>query len=231
MPETQTLMDGRVRLYQRPRSRLWQCATYFDGKEWRTSTRQESLSRARDFATDWYLELLGQHRSGGIKSGKTFAEAAAKFVPEYELLTQGQRNARYVKQHGDRLRVHLIPFFGDTLLSEITSGMVQDYRVHRTKTSSTGKPPARSTLHHEIVTLRQVFKAAQRHGWIEHIPDFSPPYRASGKVVHRAWFSPEEYKKLYEATRRRAQPLPLDQSCFRSRLPSLSREALDSRVR
>jgi integrase len=29
--------------------------------------------------------------------------------------------------------------------------------------------------------------------------------RASGKISHRAWFSPEEYKKLYEATRRRAR--------------------------
>jgi hypothetical protein len=27
-------------------------------------------------------------------------------------------------------------------------------------------------------------------------------------VIHRAWFSPEEYKRLYEATRRRAQNPP-----------------------
>jgi integrase len=32
----------------------------------------------------------------------------------------------------------------------------------------------------------------------------SVPYKTSGKIVHRAWFSPEEYKKLYEATRKRA---------------------------
>jgi integrase len=32
----------------------------------------------------------------------------------------------------------------------------------------------------------------------------SAPYKTSGKITHRAWFSPEEYKKLYEATRRRA---------------------------
>jgi integrase len=30
-------------------------------------------------------------------------------------------------------------------------------------------------------------------------------YKMSGKIAHRAWFSPEEYKKLYEATRRRAR--------------------------
>ena len=37
------------------------------------------------------------------------------------------------------------------------------------------------------------------------LPDFSEPYRSSSKISHRAWFSPEEYKKLYEATRKRAQ--------------------------
>ncbi len=29
--------------------------------------------------------------------------------------------------------------------------------------------------------------------------------KASGKVSHRAWFSPAEYKQLYEATRERAK--------------------------
>jgi hypothetical protein len=32
----------------------------------------------------------------------------------------------------------------------------------------------------------------------------SVPYKTSGKITHRAWFSPEEYKQLYEATRKRA---------------------------
>ena len=68
-----------------------------------------------------------------------------------------------------------------------------------------GKPPARSTMHHEIVCLRQVLKTAVRHGWLQYMPDLSEPYRSSGKIAHRAWFSPEEYRQLYEATRRRAR--------------------------
>jgi integrase len=53
--------------------------------------------------------------------------------------------------------------------------------------------------------IRQVLKAAVRHGWLKVMPDLSEPYKASGNVSHRAWFSPEEYKQLYEATRERAQ--------------------------
>jgi integrase len=35
----------------------------------------------------------------------------------------------------------------------------------------------------------------------EYLPDLSPPYKTQGKVGHRPWFSPEEYKQLYEAAR------------------------------
>jgi hypothetical protein len=59
-------------------------------------------------------------------------------------------------------------------------------------------------MHREIVTLHQTLKTALRHGWLERLPDFSEPYRSSPKISHRAWFSPEEYKKLYQATRKRA---------------------------
>ncbi len=51
--------------------------------------------------------------------------------------------------------------------------------------------------------LRQTLKTAVRHRWLDRLPDLSEPYRASGKIAHRAWFSPEEYKQLYEATRER----------------------------
>jgi len=103
------------------------------------------------------------------------------------------------------LRLHLLPFFGSLGLSQITAGTAQEYRVHRINNSPTGKPPARSTIHDEIVTLRQVLKTALRHGWLTHLPDLSPPYKTQGKISHRAWFSPEEYKQLYTATRKRAQ--------------------------
>jgi integrase len=88
----------------------------------------------------------------------------------------------------------------------VTAGKVQEYRIHRLEEAMAGrgKPPAHNTMHQEIVTLRQIMKTAIRHGWIDHMPDLSEPYRSSPKISHRAWFSPDEYKLLYEATRKRA---------------------------
>ncbi|MBN9318345.1 MAG: hypothetical protein J0I28_01455 [Caulobacterales bacterium] len=104
-------------------------------------------------------------------------------------------------------------------MEEINAGLVQDYRVFRLnapeedadETRSRGrkkakpKRPARSTLHSEIVTLRQILKFANRKLWIDAIPDLSAPYKKSGKISHRAWFAPDEYKRLYKATGARAK--------------------------
>jgi integrase len=200
-------MGGRLHVYKRENSRFWQCASFIGGRNFRTSTKEESLARATDIAEDWYLELKGKHKRGEVKHGKSFGHAAKQFLREYQIITEGQRNAQYVEGHERRLDKHLLPFFGHKALYEITPGLVQEYRIHRREKAfeERGKPPARSTMHQEIVVLRQVLKTANRHGWLPFLPDLAEPYRASGKISHRAWFSPEEYKKLYQATRRRAQ--------------------------
>jgi integrase len=204
MTEHHELMGGQLHLYKRENSRFWQAAAYLKGKNRRISTKEDSLSHAKDIAEDWFLEMKGKARAGLLKSGTTFKKAAETFLDEYEILTKGERNADYVQGHRIRVRVHLMPFFEDKVLQEITPGLAQEYRIHRSKNARNGKPPARSTMHQEIVTLRQILKCACRHKWIEYVPDLSAPYKTSGKITHRGWFSPQEYTRLYSATRARA---------------------------
>ena len=125
-------------------------------------------------------------------------------------MTAGERNERYVASKSLILDVHILPFLGDKPITEITSGTAQEYRVYRAtsrvdKKTGAAKRPARSTIHSEIVTLRQVLKTANRKGWIPAVPNLSAAYQRSGKISHRAWFAPDEYKMLYEATRERAK--------------------------
>ena len=160
MPEKHTILGGKVHIYKRPGSPLWQCSAYLAGKNRRVGTKEERLSKAKDFAEDWYLELRGKAGRGEVKNEKTFKDAAKRFTEEYEIMTEGERNAKYVQDHQSRLRNHLIPFFGKLGLSEITPGKVQDYRIHRMKGEDGFKAPSRSTMQHEIVTLRQVLKTA-----------------------------------------------------------------------
>jgi integrase len=206
MAEQHTILGGEVYVYKRPKSSYWQCSSYLAGKNRRTSTKEASLAKAKEITEDWYLQLRGKLRTGEIKTEKTFREASEQFHREYDIITQGQRSKVYVEGQHRRSQVNLVPFFGNMGLSEITAGKVQEYRIHRLEQSvaKRGKPPARNTIHQEMVTLRQTLKTAVRQGWLDHLPDLSEPYRSSPKISHRAWFSPEEYKKLYEATRERA---------------------------
>ncbi len=211
--ESHPILGGKVRVYKRANSSYWQCVAFIDGDRYRHSLKEDSLGRAKELAEDWYLELRGKFKAGileaptGRKKGKLFTDAADQFLTEFEQLTQGQRSPHYIYGIKRRLEQCLKPFFGHMAVNEITAGTIQDYRVHRTKQAmdKKGEPPARNTMHQEIVTLRQVMKTALRHNWITHLPDMTAPYGASGKVSHRAWFSPEEYKQLYTATRKRAQ--------------------------
>ena len=126
MTETHTILGGKVHVYKRPNSSYWQCSSYLAGKNRRRSTKEESLSKAKEIAEDWYLQLRGKIRNGEIKTEKTFRDASEQFLREYEIITEGQRHPVYVEGHRTRLRLYLKPFFGEMGLSEITPGTLQD---------------------------------------------------------------------------------------------------------
>jgi hypothetical protein len=158
MATTHDLIDGKLHVYRRENSRHWQCSSYLAGRNHRATTRTDNLDRAKAVAEEWYFNLRLQHRSGELRGGKSFQAAAEQFLREYDALTAGERNPVYVQGMHDRLRVHLLPFFGKKSVNDITPGLVQEYRIHRMtsrKHPKTGEPmrPARNTLHQEIVTL------------------------------------------------------------------------------
>ncbi len=164
---THSILGGKVKLYRRDDGgEHWFCSTYFQGKNRRKSTKTDSLPHAEEIAEGWYLELRGKSRAGLLDGpvGPTFNQAADVFEAEYEVSTNGERSPRWVAEHKAHLKSHLRPFFGKKGVREISADTAQEYRIHRSKTSRTGKPPARNTLDNEIITLRLVMKVALRKG-------------------------------------------------------------------
>src|SRR5580700_208091 len=92
---------------------------YFAGKNRRTSTKEESLTKAKEIAEDWYLQLRGKLRAGEIKSEKTFREVSEHYLHEYDIITQGQRNKQYVNGQHWRSSLHLVPFLGNLGISAL----------------------------------------------------------------------------------------------------------------
>lgn len=124
--DTHKIMGGKVNLYRRKEGGNWQCSTFLKGRNWRVTTKEDSLGRAKDFAEDWYLGLRGKAHSGLIlnsetkRHGKKFKEAAAKFLEEAPILTQGQRSAGWLKDYELKVNGVLLPFFRDKYLYEVT---------------------------------------------------------------------------------------------------------------
>ena len=217
------LFDGRLQVYKRGEGRFWQCAARVGGQRYRESTKQESLALAKDVASDWYLSLDGKLRRGELategpsapsvtyrsakpkKNEPTFKEAYEAYLAEVKVLALSVRSPKYAFYMELRMNRHLLPFFGKAKISAINGGMMQSYLVQRLSQTAeeTGKPPARSTLLQEVVHVRQVLKFCERQGQLAFVPNLSSPFLKKTKKSRRAWFSPEEYQRLYEATRAR----------------------------
>lgn len=209
---THELFGGKLQLYRRGDGRFWQCAARIGPQRFRSTTKEESLERAKDVAEEWYLGLRGKLRNGEIaKKERTFGEAAQHYLRQARVLAASVRSPKYIEFMELRMNRHVLPFFGKVPLSEVNRGLVQTYRVKRAEETiartardgQPGKPPARSTMLQEIVHIRQVLKHAEGMGWLQHIPSLAMPYMTQGKRERRAWFSPTEYEQLYKATRRR----------------------------
>ena len=99
---------------------------------------------ATEFAEDWYLERRGKDKSGTLLSERSFAQAATQFLCEYEIIAEGERSKKWTDGHEIRLRVHLLPFFGELGVSKVTAGKVQDYRIHRMTSRLEPNPNSRS---------------------------------------------------------------------------------------
>lgn len=225
MSEKHTILEGKVHLYKRGDGRQWHCSAFLHGRNHRRSTKEESLSHAKEIAEDWYYELRASLRKGTNaikvagseadpeqpsrkKRGMLFKDAAERFLQHWLSLCAESRSPMYLKLHEARVRQQLMPFFGEMVLSEITATKAREYRIHRNSTSVTGKPLARSTLHQEIVALRQILSSAQDAGDLAYVPKLTDNYDRAVKVSHRGWFDKDEYKRLYQATSRRMKQPP-----------------------
>ena len=71
MAEKHTILGGKVHVYKRENSSVWQCSTFLEGRNRRKSTKESSLAKAKDFAEDWYLELRAKKSRGELLSDRS----------------------------------------------------------------------------------------------------------------------------------------------------------------
>ncbi|WP_293443973.1 hypothetical protein [Planktotalea sp.] len=98
------------------------------------------------------MSLKLRQSKGEKLSDKTFVQAAERFIKEYEVMTGGTRNKDHVRGQFSRISNHLLSYFGNRPLAEVTAGAIQHYRLFRMDDDPKYQPPSQSMMDKEIVT-------------------------------------------------------------------------------
>lgn len=174
----------------------WQCYFRLDGQQFRRSTKTADLTDAKLKALNWYRDAQNK-----VDAGKTVERVSfRKLAKTYLSLNDGEGKYAY---HRDTLARHISPFFNRFAdVSKINDGHIQDYIIHRRKKG----PVTPQTINRENTVLRQLFKVAERRGWllrslnVDHLGESLTRRR-------RAHFTVPEYIRLCHAAQERIKEL------------------------
>ena len=124
------------------------------GKESEGVTRQQAEEFVEKLRTDARHDRLNLPK--GRKLTLSFEEAAEKY-PE-KLKEEGGKN---ILKKREQLKLHLVPFFKDKPLSQISTFDIERYKKHRALQAKNG------TINRELAALSHLLNKAVEWKWIE----------------------------------------------------------------
>jgi hypothetical protein len=167
----------------RSKSRFYQARTFLDGRLLQHSTKTPELTTAMRLAAEWYLSLLReQPQHPRIAPDSSFAE-----------LFPGYKASRHTKAR--QLCAHdkwnpIRAFWGQKLVTNISPKTFLEFYQWRRKNDRV----CNSTLHKDVVLVRQMMKYAADQGIIDALPRVPNPGRIPSRG--RKWLNHDEWKHL-----------------------------------
>jgi integrase len=157
----------------------WWIDYYYQDKRYRQKigTRkrdaEEALSRVRvKIASGEFIPPKERERLSAAKpqdiSFKSFA------IEEFLPWSQSQHSAKHYIRLESAIRVHLLPYFGHRVLSDITTRMIEEYKISRSRDHfKRGKKSRKvnpATINREVCCLKVMLRKATEWGRIEDSP-------------------------------------------------------------
>jgi integrase len=143
------------------RGQTWWMRFTYKGKQIRKSTETDD----KKLAVRIYQKVMGEVAEGKwfekpIGADKTFQEMMERYMNEHSL-------PKKASSERDRSSLtHLLPFFGSTLVSEITPKLINQYKANRR-----GKGASPCTVNRELALMKHSFNLAVREWeWIRENP-------------------------------------------------------------
>ena len=200
--------DGRVILYQRPRSDgsiipTWQMRISVPNSTGyhRQSTGEKEQPEAVRKALNKYEELAIKVLSGGTLNAKTFKTAYDQWEMDLPKLDHNKKD-EYIDARLSMVGSFPLTFFGSKKLHAITKSDFTDYWIWRRENSTWTNPatkltkeyvPSDNSLRREAVHVKAFLDYCVDKGWIQAVPDLNQPPLDK---TRRPSFTLNEYRVL-----------------------------------
>lgn len=112
------------------------------------------------------------------------------------------------------LQKHILPYFGDCVLTDITPAMVQKWQEEIKKKERRGKPFTNTYLHSIQSQLNAVLNYAVRKNYIPFSPMVDLKNMGEKNAPPRTFWTVEEYGKFAEYARQRSDTFLIFELCY-----------------
>jgi integrase len=183
------------------RGRVWWFGFQFNGRRIQESSGSTNKAVALRAEAKRRTELF-EHRAGfkKVKPAPKFEEHVEKFLE----WSKNQHRAKTRELHGNNCDT-LLRFFRGCWLDEITSGMVEDFKLARSreerKNAKDGSIISPATVNRALTTLKKLFNHAEKIGYGITNPVRNVEYLDEGPGMMRVVSFEEEIKYLAHASR------------------------------
>ena len=139
-----------------------------DGQRIHRVVGRESEGTTRTQAEDFIAKIRNDAKHDrlslpkGRKVALSFRDAAAKYLDRLR-----ESGGKDLSAKARRLKLHLVPFLGDTPLSKITTFNIEQHKRRRCTETDAAKS---GTINRELAVLSHLFNNAVEWGWIGHRP-------------------------------------------------------------
>lgn len=172
------------------RGQVWWMSFSYKGRQIRKPTNVTDKKLAEKIHHKVMTQLAeGQWLDKLEGDDRTFRELAEKYINEY-----AKFHKKSWQKDAERLRNHLIPFFGELIVTEITPKIISGYKGYRYQ-----KEISPATINRELTIMKHMYTMAVKEWeWCRDNPVKRVSMEKESPPRDR-WLTYEEEKKLLEA--------------------------------
>ena len=180
----------KLTLFQLDASPYWWVRYFTQGKIVKKSTKTTDLRIAKEFAKNFYTDILLREKNLlPISQSPIFRKCAESLLAEQETRIQrGELNPKLNVNDKSLLKAHIYPFFESIDVRSITYRHLNEFLG---KLADADLAAASQQKH--LALVGKILRFAHREGYLERLP---PLPKIKQKDTPRGWFSQPEYEIL-----------------------------------